>query len=156
MIFTPLYALALAASAAPLATPESPADSAMVVSPASLAIQGTDVVFRPSVGASDPDYRPDLSINVTNGRLEVNINGANTSATIHPGSANGRLNIHFGYAPVGQTTLNWSTDGTSATLTYNGSPYFYACAEGANQYIYVVRADVASQCASPQWLKISG
>lgn len=154
-----LVSLALLAVAAPVTTsgtPEAPADQAMVISPANLNVQGTDIVYRPTVGASDPDYRPDLSINVANGRVEVNIAGNPTNATLHPSTSNGRVAVHFGYSPVGQTALKWSQDGSSATLTYNGSPYFYACIEGSEQYIYVQMPGVASQCASPQWMKISG
>lgn len=154
-----LVSLALLATAAPVVTsgtPEAPADQVTVISPANLNVQGSDIVYRPSVGASDPDYHPDLSINVGSGRVEINIGGTPTNATLHPSSSNGRVAVRFGYSPVGQTTLKWSPDGSSATLTYNGSPYFYACIEGSEQYIYVQIPGVASQCVSPQWMKISG
>lgn len=157
MLLLNLISLALIVRAAPVApTPEAPADQAMIVSPSSLNIQGTDIVYRPYVGASDPDYHPDLSINVANGRVEISIAGTPTNATLHPSVSNGRVAVHFGYAPVGQTSLKWAQDGSSATLTYNGSPYFYACVEGTEQYIYVVIEGVAAQCASPKWMKISG
>ncbi|KAG5358510.1 hypothetical protein CJU89_5104 [Yarrowia sp. B02] len=156
MMFMNLVPLALLAVAAPVSLPEAPADQAMVVSPANLDVQGTDIIYRPTVGASDPDYHPDLSINVANGRLEISIAGNPTNATLHPSTSHGRVAVHFGYAPVGQTALKWSQDGSSATLTYNGSPYFYACVEGPAQYIYVQMPGVDAQCASPQWMKISG
>lgn len=158
-MFMNLVSLALLAAAAPVSTsgaPEAPADQVTVISPANLNVQGTDIVYRPFVGASDPDYRPDLSINVGSGRVEIDIGGTPTNATLHPSSSNGRVAVHFGYSPVGQTTLKWSPDGSSATLTYNGSPYFYACAEGTVQYIYVQMLGVAPQCVSPLWMKISG
>ncbi|AOW00375.1 hypothetical protein B0I72DRAFT_41909 [Yarrowia lipolytica] len=151
MMFMSLVSLALLVVAAPVTTsPEAPADQILVVSPADLNVQGTDIVYRPTVGASDPDYRPDLSINVANGRVEIDIAGTPTNATLHTSS-----NGHFGYAPVGQTALKWSQDGSAATLTYNGSPYFYACVEGSEQYIYVQIPGIAAHCASPQWMKIS-